>query len=139
MPKKTSPKKARAAKKKSKAGPAKAPAKKAASKRNIASLGLSKQFMKSRPVVRVTFRLPREAAQEASAVSVVGDFNGWEAGASPMKRLRDGSFSATVELEIGREYRFRYLIDGGRWENDWLADRYEPNAFGGEDSVVVCF
>jgi len=31
---------------------------------------------------------------------------------------------------------FRYLVDGERWENDWAADAYVPNPFGGEDSVV---
>jgi hypothetical protein len=40
-------------------------------------------------------------------------------------------------LETGREYRFKYLIDGKRWENDWHADRYEPNIYGTDDSVVV--
>ena len=24
--------------------------------------------------------------------------------------------------------RLRYLVDGWRWENDWSADAYEPNA-----------
>jgi hypothetical protein len=54
-----------------------------------------------------------------------------------MRKLKDGTFSVTVKLEPGRAYRFRYLIDGTRWENDWRADRYEPNSFGGDDSVVV--
>jgi hypothetical protein len=40
-------------------------------------------------------------------------------------------------LEAGQQYRFRYLVDGERWENDWAADAYLPNAYGGEDSVVT--
>ena len=28
------------------------------------------------------------------------------------------------------------MIDGWKFENDWFADRYEPNPYGGEDSVV---
>lgn len=28
------------------------------------------------------------------------------------------------------------VIDGWKYENDWFADRYEPNPYGGEDSVV---
>ena len=42
----------------------------------------------------------------------------------------------TVGLDAGRAYRFRYLLDGQRWENDWAADAYQPNDFGGDDSVV---
>jgi hypothetical protein len=113
-------------------------AKAAAPKPGGDGMGPKKQYLKSRPSVKVTFRLPGEAAHGAVRVSLVGDFNAWSAEATPMKRLRDGSFTAVVELEQGREYRFRYLIEGGRWENDWHADRYEPNAFGCDDSVVSC-
>ena len=31
---------------------------------------------------------------------------------------------------------YRYLVDGERWENDWAADTYAPNDYGGDDSVV---
>ena len=48
-------------------------------------------------------------------------------------------FTVTLELETGRSYRFRYIIDGWKYENDWYADRYEPNPYGGEDSVVADF
>jgi hypothetical protein len=53
-----------------------------------------------------------------------------------MRRDADGGFSVTVELEVGRAYRFRYLLDGVRWENDWAADAYVPNSYGEDDSVV---
>ena len=53
-----------------------------------------------------------------------------------MKRRKDGSFSQTISLKPGQQYRFRYVLDGKRWENDWAADAYLPNPFGTEDSVV---
>ncbi len=99
--------------------------------------GIKKQYLKNRPNCKVTFRLPKEAAHDANEVTIVGDFNNWDKGATPLKRQKDGEFSATLELECGREYRFRYLVDGQRWENDWNADRYEPNPFGEEDSIIV--
>jgi hypothetical protein len=52
-----------------------------------------------------------------------------------MERDGDG-YVAHLHLEAGRAYRFRYLLDGCRWENDWQADAYLPNEFGGEDSVI---
>jgi hypothetical protein len=107
------------------------------SKAKAPAAGPKKQYLKSKPSVKVTFRLPHEAAPDAARVSLVGDFNAWQADATPMKRLRDGSFTAVVELQRSREYRFRYLIEGTRWENDWHADSYVKNAFGGEDSVVT--
>jgi len=99
--------------------------------------GFKKLYLKNRPVCKVTFRLPGEAVPEARAVSLVGDFNNWDAGALPMRRLKNGSFTATLSLEAGKDYCFRYLIDGQKWENDWRADRYIKNSFGTDDSVVA--
>jgi 1,4-alpha-glucan branching enzyme len=84
--------------------------------------------------VAITFDLDPGVA--ADAVAVAGDFNGWSIDANPMARRPDGSFHTTVVLELGREYRFRYVLDGERWVNAWDADDYAPNDFGGEDSVV---
>jgi 1,4-alpha-glucan branching enzyme len=55
----------------------------------------------------------------------------------PMKMLRNGNFEIILELPAGREYRYRYLIDGCRWENDWCADNYSPNPYGCDDSVLI--
>jgi len=41
-----------------------------------------------------------------------------------------------VDLDAGRAHRFRYLLDGQRWDNGWAADAYVANDFGGDDSVV---
>lgn len=84
--------------------------------------------------VLVGFQLP--AAVSASSVTVCGDFNGWEPGAHPLSRLGDGSFRTEIALPPGARWRFRYLLDGHRWENDWAADDYVPNGLGEDDSVV---
>lgn len=100
---------------------------------------MKKQFLKSKPVCKVTFELPRDAAGSAQSVSVVGEFNGWKTEATPMRRQRGGSFKVTLDLDTGREYQFRYLIDGKRWENDRSADRYVPSPFAdAENGVVAC-
>src|SRR5439155_1022330 len=48
----------------------------------------------------------------------------------------DQGFAIDLKLEAGRQYRFRYFLDGHRWENDWAADAYVPNEFGGDDSLI---
>ena len=98
--------------------------------------GIEKKYAKDRSVCKVTFTLPKEAAFEAQSVCLMGEFNNWAQDAHPLKQLKSGDFAVTVELEPGRSYRFRYIIDGWKYENDWGADRYEPNPYGGEDSVV---
>ena len=68
-------------------------------------MALKKQYMKSKPVVKVTFRLPKAAAGDASSVSVVGEFNGWNIYATPMDKLKDGSFKKVVDLTTGAGLR----------------------------------
>ncbi|MBV9952074.1 MAG: isoamylase early set domain-containing protein [Acidimicrobiia bacterium] len=84
---------------------------------------------------KVRFKLPAEAKYEGA--SVVGEFNGWSAGATQFDVQEDGSFAAEVNVEPGKSYRFRYLLGDGRWENDWAADAYVDNEFGGSDSVIT--
>jgi len=101
-------------------------------------MSLKKRFLKGRPVCKVTFNIPQEAVDEAQTVHVFGEFNNWDVYATPMKRLKDGSFTVTVDLDQGAEYQFRYLIDETIWENDWNADKYVPSHYGNcENSVVV--
>ena len=96
---------------------------------------MKKSYTKTGRSCRVTFELPAEV--NANTVALCGEFNDWDPTQHPMKRRKDGSFSLTISLKPGDEYRFRYLVDGERWENDWEADKYLPNEFGTEDSVVV--
>jgi hypothetical protein len=42
-----------------------------------------------------------------------------------------------LELEPGREYQFRYLINGEHWWNDWNADDYVPGVSGADNCLVV--
>lgn len=95
---------------------------------------IKKDYSKTGRACKVTLELP--STVQAGTAAVCGEFNEWDPEATVMKRRRDGSFAATISLKPGREYRFRYLLDGERWENDWEADRYAPNRFGTEDSVV---
>ena len=97
-------------------------------------------MLKKEPVrgdgrIRVTFTLP--STTNADRVSVVGEFNDWDATATAMNRRRtDEDWTATLELDGGRRYRFRYLLDGKQWFNDWYADDFEDNPSGSVDSVV---
>ncbi|UCD86212.1 MAG: isoamylase early set domain-containing protein [Desulfobacterales bacterium] len=112
--------------------------KKSASRtKNAANTGIKKAYLTSRSGCRVTFSLPRIAAPDAETVSVVGEFNGWDIHATPMKKLKNGDFTITVDLQPGREYQFRYLIDDSVWENDWNADRYVRSPYEDSDNSVV--
>lgn len=82
----------------------------------------------------VTFELPAEV--DGAGAYLCGEFNEWSTTATPLEPRKDGSHGVTVTLDPGRRYRFRYLLGDGQWENDWNADAYVPNEFGGDDSAV---
>lgn len=100
-------------------------------------MSLKKKYLKSKPICKVTFRLPKEAASGAEKVSLVGDFNNWNEISTPMKNLKNGDFTTTLDLTVNSEYQFRYLIDHTNWENDWDADTYKPSGFGNSENSVV--
>ena len=100
-------------------------------------MSLKKRYLKSKPVCKVTFELPRKAAPAAENVGLAGDFNGWDPQVTPLTRKKSGDFNVTLELASGREYQFRYVIDGQTWENDWQADRYAPSEIPGVENSVV--
>ena len=84
-------------------------------------------------VARVTFSLPNSVW--ADTIYLVGDFNGWNNTTHPFKVGRDGEWSITVDLELDREYQFRYRRDG-EWMNDNSADGYVENPYGSDNFIV---
>lgn len=81
----------------------------------------------------MTFSFPAEMAE--NEVALAGDFNDWDTTSLKMER-KNGSYQTTVRLKPETNYKFKYLVDGSRWENDHNADAYEPNEFGTDDSVL---
>jgi chromosome partitioning protein len=76
-----------------------------------------------------------QPAPRAQAVCVAGDFNGWSATATPLKRDdRLGVWQACVPVPPGR-YRYRLIIDG-QWAHDAYNTYVEANPFGELNSVV---
>lgn len=102
-------------------------------------MALKKTFSKDKTKCNVTFTVSPEAAHGAEHITIAGDFNSWSSTEMPLKlNKKDGSFSVKLELDAGKEYQFRYLLDGKHWENDWDADKYIPAPFSHTDNSVVC-
>ena len=98
-------------------------------------MAITKAYSKSKPVCKVTFALAAETVNGAKSVNVLGDFNEWTL--TPLKKQKDGLYKASVELEKGKEFAFRYLVDEN-WINDEAADKYVPSGVSyDENSVVV--
>ncbi|UFH55657.1 isoamylase early set domain-containing protein [Spirosoma sp. KNUC1025] len=100
-------------------------------------MAVAKQFLKSKPIAKVTFELPAEAVNGAKTVALAGEFNSWDPSAAALKKQKDGSYKTTVELPVGGEYQYRYVLDGATWINDWAADKYVASGVAGEENSVV--
>jgi len=97
-------------------------------------MGIAKQYLKTKPVCKVTFTVP---AEEAKKVTVVGDFNNWKASkASSLKKLKNGTFKGTFDLPKENTYEFKYIIDGN-YVNEANADRYQWNDYAGSENAVL--
>ncbi|MEH6535304.1 MAG: isoamylase early set domain-containing protein [Psychroserpens sp.] len=97
-------------------------------------MAITKQYLKSKPVCKVTFSVP---AEEAKKVAVVGTFNEWnEKKAVQLKKLKNGTFKGTLDLEKDNSYEFRYVVDG-QWKNDDQADAYAWSDFASADNGVL--
>lgn len=101
-------------------------------------MSIKKQYLKTRPICKVTFTVPESKVNGARKVHVVGEFNNWSTTATPMKHSRKGVFTTSVDLEPGRQYQFRYLLDDHRWDNETEADNVADTPYGdARNSVIV--
>ena len=99
---------------------------------------IKKRYLKSKPLCKVTFKIPAEVGKAAKTAKVVGEFNNWSFAANPMKRLKNGAFTTTLDLEKGRAYQFRYVLDKNQWKNETEADKLVPSPYGdSENSVII--
>lgn len=100
-------------------------------------MSLKKQYFKTKPYCKVTFRLNKQVAQGAHRIAIAGEFNDWQTQKTLMKPLKSGDFTATVMLKPGREYQYRYVVDGRHWLTDSGADKVIHCEFANENNSVV--
>jgi 1,4-alpha-glucan branching enzyme len=62
---------------------------------------------------KVTFIL--HADDDRLPASVVGDFNGWDPMANPLRKRSNGTASVAVIVPAGTQYEFRYLGSNDHW------------------------
>lgn len=71
----------------------------------------------------------------ADEVYLVGDFNNWDGSATPMWRVGDGEWVATLGLEDGL-YQYKFLADG-QYALDDAASGVEEVPFGCNSILVL--
>ena len=96
-------------------------------------MAIKKQFVKSKPVCKVTFTVE---APDANKVSVIGDFNNWSPTEGELKKQKNGIFKSTFDLAKDQNYEFRYLVDE-TFVNDQEADGFVWNEFASAENTLL--
>jgi 1,4-alpha-glucan branching enzyme len=96
-------------------------------------MSIKKQFIKTKPVCKVTFSLE---AKEAQTVAVVGDFNNWNAAEGELSKLKNGTFKGAFDLPKDNSFEFKYVVDGS-YVNEPEADSYRWNDYANAENSVL--
>jgi predicted carbohydrate-binding protein with CBM48 len=76
-------------------------------------------------------------APRASRVALVGDFNAWNAAATPLARVSSsGIWTVTVPIAPGR-HTYAFMVNGTAWTLDPRAPAAQDPDFGTPSSVVL--
>jgi hypothetical protein len=76
-------------------------------------------------------------APQAARVSLVGDFNGWDASANPMKTQGvNGMWTVFVPLQPGL-HTYSFVVDGAHYVADPTAPIAPDDGYGHRSSVVL--
>lgn len=97
----------------------------------------TKQYLKTKPICKVTFKVLKKNIGSARSVKIIGEFNNWDLDTPAMKKLKSGDFLFNIDLNADQAYQFRYLVDNEKWLNDENADAYLPSPFPGIDNSVI--
>jgi 1,4-alpha-glucan branching enzyme len=101
--------------------------------KNESVMAIKKQFVKTRPICKVTFSVE---AKEAAEVAVIGDFNNWSAQEGALNKLKNGTFKGVFSVDKDTNYEFKYVIDGA-FVNESEADSFKWNEFAGSENSVL--
>ena len=77
-------------------------------------------------------------APSATSVALVGDFNDWDAQATPLRpAAAEGMWTVSVPLAPGRHH-YSFVVDGSQWTPDPLSPRAPAeDDFGMPNSVIT--
>ncbi|HRD06081.1 MAG: hypothetical protein U0V54_08220 [Saprospiraceae bacterium] len=89
---------------------------------------MKKELIKNQAVYAVTFNYNVIPTNPVESVVVLGDFNEWSLeNGFVLKPNKAGDFEGKFKIPAGRDYHFRYLVNGNRWANEKDADRFEAS------------
>ena len=106
-------------------------------------MSIKKQFLKNKPVVKVTFEISKEIAANASNIYLLSEHNQWQP--IELTKFKNGKFKVveTISLEDRQGLQYIYkMISPANEESILLpddADHYVDNGMndGGRNAVLL--
>ncbi|MGB3008694.1 MAG: isoamylase early set domain-containing protein [Chitinophagaceae bacterium] len=94
---------------------------------------VQKTYYKTKDYCKVKFSF---SVENAETIEILGLNSDWK-NAIIMSKKKDGTFSADVNLPKETRHEFKYLVNDTEWVNEPEADSFEPNNYGGSNSVIT--
>jgi predicted RNA-binding protein len=103
---------------------------------------IKKQYLKSKPEVKVTFEIEKKDAENATRITLLSEHNKWQA--LELKQLKSGKFKVVVNVSTEAEKSFQYIFQTTNIDNKKTmllptdADSYVDNGMtdGGKNAVL---
>ena len=99
---------------------------------------IKKQYLKSKPEVKITFEIAAQSAQDADNIVLLSEHNDWQA--IEFKKLKNGKFKLAFNVSTERQDSFQYTFQA---DNQVAitpigADSYVDNGMndGGQNAVL---
>ena len=94
---------------------------------------VQKTYFKTKDYCKVKFAF---TADNAETIEILGLNSDWKKSVT-MKKKKDGTFSAEINLPKESKHEFKYLVNETFWINEPEADGEQVNEFGGSNSLLV--
>lgn len=106
-------------------------------------MSIKKQLLKNKPMVKVTFEVTKEVADNAASITLLSEHNDWQA--IEFKKFKNGKFKVTenISTEERQGFQFIYKVISETGHESTLlpegADNYVDNGMndGGKNAVLV--
>ena len=103
---------------------------------------IKKQYLKSKPQVKVTFEITKEDAQNAASVVLLSEHNNWAP--LPFKMLKKGNFKVTANIPTDASNSFQFIYKATSEDGNQFTllpgadevDSFIDNNMGGKNAVL---
>jgi hypothetical protein len=103
---------------------------------------IKKQYLKSKPEVKITFEIEPTDAQNAESITLLSEHNGWKA--VEFKKLKSGKFKTAINVVTDKFDSFQYTFQVTCADKNQImllpmgADDYVDNGMndGGKNAVL---